>query len=253
MIIMLTYRCSLDCDHCMLYDTGPDGRHMSHEVFAAAMRLRRTIGSNQLGIAGGEAVEHPDFWSILAAVREQAIAEGFSVKVATSGEPFEKDPKLMDLAEKLAPVTFQVTRTIDFYGPLALRERMCKTSNFYFNELSSFYYSRKAKERGFVRPLFVREREKVFCGPCYWLKKHTITELRPKNSAAFVRQWEGYHELCSLHVHPDGTVRLGPLELCRSVGDVVALERELREGGSGMLEAIGEKPCRKCGMTGEVR
>ena len=71
MIIMLTYRCSLDCDHCMLYDTGPAGRHMSREVFAAAMRLRHTIGSNQLGIAGGEAVEHPAFWPILTAVREQ--------------------------------------------------------------------------------------------------------------------------------------------------------------------------------------
>ena len=159
----------------------------------------------------------------------------------------------MDLAEKLAPVTFQVTRTIDFYGPLALRKRMRKASNFYFNELSSFYNSRKAKERGFVRPLFVRERNRVFCGFCYWLLRHTRAELRPENSVAFVRQWEGYHELCSLHVHPDGTVRLGPLELCRSVGGVVALERELREGGSGMLEAIGEKPCRKCGMTGEVR
>jgi hypothetical protein len=248
MVIMLTYRCSLDCDHCLIYKTGPRGEHMSHWILECSMKLFEQTRSNQLGLAGGEPLEHPDFWDILADTRRLALRKGFSVKVATSGEPIDKDPALIDRIAASAPVMFQVTRTAPFYPKLEQREGLSKLSNVYFQSLFRFYNSKKAKERGF-KNISAMTRKRPYCEPAYWLAKHMGLSM---NFGAFVRQWEGYHEVCTVHVHPDGSIRMGPIDDCRKIGHVVTMIEDFRTEGRHAMGLMGENPCRACGMKGKV-
>jgi hypothetical protein len=249
MVIMLTYRCSLDCDHCLIYKTGPRGEHMSHWILECSMKLFEKTRSNQLGIAGGEPLEHPDFWNILADIRKKALRKGFSVKVATSGEPIDKDPSLIDRIASSAPVMFQITRTPPFYPPLEQSSALRELSNVYFYRLSHFYKSKKSQERGFKNHTAMI-RERPYCEPAYRLAKHVSLSM---DFGSFIRQWEGYQDVCTIHVHPDGSIRLGPIDNCRKVGHVVTMIEDFRKEGRHAMALMGANPCRACGMKGKVR
>ena len=248
MVIMLTYRCLLDCDHCLVYKTGPRGEHMSHCVLENALKVFEQTKSNQLGIAGGEPLEHPDFWDILAEIRRKGIQKGYSIKVATSGEPIDKDPSLIDRIAAAAPVTFQITRTRPFYPILEQRSALRQISNVYFRGLFHFYESKKTKERNFKNTTALK-RDKPFCEPAYYLAKHVGLSM---DFGAFVRQWEGYHDVCTIHIHPDGAIRLGPIDDCRKIGNVLTMSEDFRTEGRRAMAAIGARPCRACGMKGKI-
>ena len=249
MILMLTYRCSLDCDHCMISKTGPMGDHMSQWVLESSMNVFKKLRLNTLGIAGGEPLEYPNFWEVLAEIRKKSLVSGFAVKVATSGEPIENDTTLIDRVAKMAPVIFQVTRTEVFYPKLACFKELVKLPNVYKNDLLRYYPSKKSKERNYIKPSFAFTKNRIFCEIAWWLKKRIPPSL---NFGAFIRQWEGYGDMCSIHVHPDGAIRMGPLDICRKIGNVVMMDNDFRDEGRRAMVAIGEQPCRACGIKREV-
>jgi len=234
----------------MIYTTGPDGEHMNIETLENAISVFQKTRSNVLGLAGGEALEHPDFWFIIDRLRDLSILNGFVVKVATSGEPFDKDHSLIKRAVDAAPVLFQVTRTSPFYGNLKTITELRNCSNFYFNSIDLFYNGKKSKERGFKKPKGYFERQSLFCEPAWWLRKCIG---KTNDFGSFIRQWEGIHSLCSVHIHPDGSIRMGPLDCCQVIGDVFSMDKDFTKEGMLAMDSIGDKPCRACGLKGRIR
>jgi len=249
MIIMLTYRCSLDCDYCMIDAVSPTGEHMSKETLDAALALFEHMGANVLGIAGGEPLEHPDFWEIIEGIRKKATKQGFAAKVATNGQMFV-NRGMRGRISALAPVRFQLTMTEGFYSTVQRPAWIYELRNVYRNDIHHYYLSKKARERGFVLPNNVWRKKIPFCSVSHLLcRELSSSRQESRTLRAFVRHWEGLDCTgCTLHVHPDGQVRLGPLDVCRSIGSVHELSGNQHEHNTPALRALYRGPCGRCGL-----
>jgi MoaA/NifB/PqqE/SkfB family radical SAM enzyme len=245
MVIMLTYRCSLDCDHCLVSKTGPGAEHMSKETLEETLRVFKKIGSNDLGIAGGEPLEHPLFWEVVKTLRDAALEHGFIVRVGTSGALLRG--RLAEI-KSLAPVAFQVTADFRFYPQLDFVDELRALKNVkVISYLSSIYVGEKAKRRGWKPPPGTKIREKNrYCVHANRLLKRGAGDA---NFRSFVRMWEALDGTCSIHVHPGGEVRMGPLDCCMKVTTIDELRADWKSASRAAMERIRTiLPCGKCGL-----
>lgn len=64
MYLKITNKCNMKCGHCGM-SSNSKGKHMTREVWKAAINLAKDHGEESITIGGGEPTLHPDFWAIL--------------------------------------------------------------------------------------------------------------------------------------------------------------------------------------------
>ena len=86
-LIELTNRCNLSCDHCL------DGRHsatgdLKVDAMGIILQSARRFGFDSLSFTGGEPTLHPEFIDIIARVFNAGYGFGF----VTNGWNFNGQP-----------------------------------------------------------------------------------------------------------------------------------------------------------------
>ncbi len=81
----LTLRCNIRCTHCYNFDRDvprpASGAELSMPEIRALMDDLRAAGTLFLSLTGGEAMLHPEFWTIA----DEAASRGFALSVLTNG------------------------------------------------------------------------------------------------------------------------------------------------------------------------
>jgi hypothetical protein len=85
MYIQMTTKCNMKCAHCCFAATRA-GKHMSNEVFMAALNLAKAYGET-ITLGGGEPTMHPQFHRLYMSAREMSINGDFEcgVHMVTNG------------------------------------------------------------------------------------------------------------------------------------------------------------------------
>ena len=119
MLLKITNKCGLGCNHCM-EDSTPAGKHMTRETFLAALGLTERLEGEawragvprRILVSGGEATEHPDVEWFLSTV----IDGGYDVILITNGMWLD-DPALRSsiLRPEWKRLMVQVTNDPRFY------------------------------------------------------------------------------------------------------------------------------------------
>lgn len=213
---------------------------MPENLLEASLDLFERSGSNILGLAGGEPTEYPDFWNVLNTIRERSLARGYAVRVATNGVSIDDNQFILALIRSLySSIMFQITIGGGLYPPLSNYENISDTKNIKIRDLTWLYKSKKCVGRNFLPPYGIHYRSKgTFCRTIYKFKSMTRV---PISIGRFVRMYEGLDGACSLHIHPDGEVRLGPLDCCKAIGNVESFSLD-----ADMYDLLGDGPCKRC-------
>ena len=103
-VIELTNRCNLSCNHCF------DGRHSADgdiklEIIEKALKSARSHGFNHLSFTGGDPTIHPRFEEII----RMASDAGYYFGLVTNGQNFTKIyKKILPYRERLSGITFSL-------------------------------------------------------------------------------------------------------------------------------------------------
>jgi MoaA/NifB/PqqE/SkfB family radical SAM enzyme len=106
-VLELTNRCNLSCQHC------PDGRHKAEgdlniEILAKILKGARGNGCKHISLTGGEPTMHPGFTKILKIVSEA----GYYFGLVTNGWNFAGIyEKVLPYRDRLTTVTFSIDGT----------------------------------------------------------------------------------------------------------------------------------------------
>ncbi|MEG1142582.1 MAG: radical SAM protein, partial [Clostridia bacterium] len=203
MILHITQKCFMNCNHCMM-ESSPNGEHMSLHTFAAALEFIKKIKPQLLVISGGEPTEHPYFFDILD---ECTKLMGLNRVVVTSNGMFLDNKKFTKrLINKKVQV--QITNDRRFY-PKNINKVANKRFT-YTDRLESVTNYGRAKMNGIA--------DKTNYAPkCY----NILSVARQCDSLQETMQIiEGQiHKFCGLGIETDGQIRVGESIQCKKLGN----------------------------------
>lgn len=83
MIFHLTEHCSLGCPHCAINST-PNNWHARERIVKRFIRFAKEMGTINIGIAGGEPTEHPEFFKYFGMII-RSFNEKVDIALMTNG------------------------------------------------------------------------------------------------------------------------------------------------------------------------
>lgn len=217
----------------MIDASGPDGDHMSLDVFKQTVDFIEACNVKVLTISGGEPFEHPNIDTILKACAELHKRTGTVVTVCSNGL-FALDEEKFELAERCGLV-IQVTNDKRYYG----------------RDLWLIKHK-------FDRPLMCFEDRIRIIVPCRRTRENKITATRMSpmcfNLRSAVRQLgfekgivvlEANGKYCTPSVNIDGSVVAGEADTCSRIGDVYMKPGDI-------TEPVLLMRCSRCGLRNNL-
>lgn len=221
MLLRITKHCSMGCPHC-LGDFLPDGRHMAHETFLAALDFIRATQPLVVIITGGEPLEHPQ--------AEQYILETVKlmgrqrVIVCTNGENLDTG-----LAARLG-CGIQVVNDPRYY-PRPVAPVTAGNVSFFDKIPAPIYLVGRALKNNIPGG-----RLSPSCFNIRSIVRHSNQDLP---TAVSLLETQG--KFCAPVIDWDGTIVMGETACCKPVGTV-------RDSLDDLSSAIRNATCRECGL-----
>jgi Radical SAM superfamily len=203
MIIRITNRCHMGCQHCMIDGSGPDGQHMTEEVYRRALTFAHDSLAPVVLIGGGEPTEHPEFISYL-----RLMCERVPCTVITSNGDFRAKPGVADQIERLGAFV-QVTNDPRYYPRRIEPEQFTGRDGWtYADELRVIFPCRRTQANGI-------EATRQYPG-CVNLR----AAVRRFGLRMALVQLAAAGKHCPPSVNVDGTIRAGEADTCHRIGQV---------------------------------
>lgn len=226
MLIRITNRCHMNCNHCMV-DAHPAGAHMTEDVFRAALEFCKMDAVPVLMLSGGEPSEHPEVVRFL----ELANMAGFRCAFLTNGMYLFEKPTLAAQIEARVFVV-QVTNDVRYY-PKKLPGRLpagmtCDT----LRRLSPFGRARAAIAKGHMK---CTQRTPL----CFNLRSATRHFQSFEQALAVLR---ARTRMCIPSINVDGIVVAGEAPSCAPLGAVGT-------SAQGITRTLMALRCGKCGLV----
>jgi hypothetical protein len=211
----------MGCKHCMINATA-DGKHMSIEVFKAALEFNRKFDTPIIQISGGEPLEHPQFFEFI----EYAKSQECTIVLLSNGM-FLSDPELKNRVLGLG-VLIQITND-DRYYPQPIED--C--------EHPLVALSRRIPHiapigRAATNNLVVTRLTPL----CYGLRARVAIYGDFMAAVAHLRTTAHF---CTPSINIDGTISVGESNQCYIIGDITSSNEEL-------TKAIRQMKCNQCGL-----
>lgn len=240
MLIRITNRCHMNCSHCMIDASGPEGEHMTHDTFERALDLRARLEARITMLSGGEPTDHPDFFE-LATKALEAISDSLGVYILASNGLFVlDDQKYADMCELTQKgcgfLVVQITNDSRYYSRnLALVQERFDLPHWRFTDhLRQIMPCRRTHENNIepsrVVPL------------CANLRANTRRHGLLRSVVAL----ESVMRTCSPSVSVDGSVRAGEMDTCYKIGDVTDSVETLESNLVNMT-------CNACGLRDNLK
>jgi len=229
MLIRISNKCTMACKHCMIDASGPDGEHMSLEVFRQALDFAEACQVKVILISGGEPFEHPDIAEILAMCAEVQKRTMVPMTLCSNGL-FILDKEKAALARRCGMI-IQVTNDQRFYGRnLKLIQHMFDLPQMCFEDhIRSLVPCRRTRENSIptsrISPM------------CFNLRSAT----RSIGLINGIDALESSGKHCTPSVNIDGSIVAGEADTCFKVGDVSMRLQDVEE-------LIKKARCNKCGL-----
>jgi len=260
MLIHLTNKCSMGCNHCMnnSIPTGTD--HMSKDVLKEAIKFTMMTTDRFIILAGGEPTEHPEFFELmrffdLCMHHYKNLGAFFSVTIATNGYNMAKDPKtytkFMDELSNNNPnalYMWQVTSDDRYYPTkINLDRGIFKRKDVTVcTHIESLYLQGRAKENH-SEPINSKAPK------CFNIRSAT----RSSNLGIAILQLRMAGKFCTPAIMPDGSIHLGESYLCPSIGATVfdspeEIDRKCKEFRCDKCGLIKGMPDKYRAAVGEV-
>lgn len=254
MLIKVTNKCSMGCNHCMEDSTPREGQHMTRATFELALdateRMEALVARAGLPVfallSGGECTEHPDVvWMV-----GETLRRGFHVVLVTNGLWLD-DPELR--AALLRPewrsprYSIQVTNDPRFY-PWAPSDVPAADDRVVFvGQLNHLIALGRAAKRPDVMGLLP---EKGAPGSFNFRSFVRSTgSLEEAILRMRVMALAGRSGWCSPNIDSEGIVRAGETRSCWPVGDVTSPDFSPARVRAATL-AMGT--CDRCGLEGKL-
>lgn len=243
MLIKVTNKCSMGCNHCMENST-PAGEHMPLDMFDQALEFTKRIeqAAYQVGcpplvlVSGGECSEHPDIIEILDRV-EQA---GMMPMMITNGMWLEDDDLKSQILKPDRRIYVQVTNDNRFYPtapPDSDDPRVTRVPN-----LTLLVPLGRAANRSFKEP---QQRKYP---SSFNLRSATRALGSFEHAVALqrVRAMGGSSGQCTPSVSENGDVLIGETRFCYKIGTINSTNDELTQA---VLE-MGS--CNRCKLEDQL-
>lgn len=226
MLVKITTKCRMCCSHCM-EEAGPDGIHMSEDVFRRALDFIARNNFVFLMMSGGEPTEHPQFVDFV----RMAQAAKIELIVLSNGM-FLNDghrDEYLSLGAK-----FQIINDPDYYPIRVEPVEHPNIAVFDTKIMAPVSPFGRAKKNGIdggrMSPL------------CFNLRSAT-RHLRDFRNAVLFLRMRG--KMCIPSVTVDGDVVAGESRFCAKVGTVESSNIEL-------TNRTAELRCSMCGLVNNL-
>ena len=229
MLIRVTNRCTMGCKHCMIDVSGPDGDHMSLDVFKQALDFVESCGVRVLTVSGGEPFDHPDIAKILELCAKFQERTSTIFTICSNGL-FALDEEKYRLARSYKLV-IQVTNDQRYYGRnlSLIRHKFDLPFMCFENQIRTIVPCRRTRENKIastrISPM------------CFNLRSVVRTHGFKQGLLAL----EHYGKYCTPSVNIDGGIVAGEADTCLRIGNVSMKPGDLTESVLGMH-------CSACGL-----
>ena len=217
----------------MIDGSGPDGEHMSLDMFKQTLDFVESCKVRVLTISGGEPFEHPDIAKILGMCSEFHERTSTVVTVCSNGL-FALDEEKFELAERCGLV-IQVTNDKRYYGrDLWLikhkfdRPRMC-----FEDRIRIIVPCRRTRENKIMATRM--------SPMCFNLR--SVTRQLGFEKGILVLEANGKY--CTPSVNIDGSIVAGEADTCFSIGDISTKPCD-------MTESVLQMRCSRCGLRNNL-
>jgi len=221
MLVRITNHCQMCCSHCMV-EAGPDGAHMSGEIYASALEFIRKFEFQIILIGGGEPTDHPDVLGFI----DQAVDAGIKPVLLSNGM-FLEDKKMTD--EIIArDILVQITNDDRFYPK---RVPIIEHKNFAYTDRIRMLspYGRAVTNK------METTRQSPMCFNLRSITRH----LRDFKLAVLTLR--GMGKMCTPSVNIDGSISAGESPSCHIIGTIT-------DSNLKITNAVCEMKCGKCGL-----
>jgi len=208
------------CSHC-LEDAGPDGQHMSREVFDRTVDFIVRNQFQLVFLSGGEPTDHPEFVLFV----EHALNTGLPVLIASNGMWLKERPNLSELK-----VNWQITNDPRYY-PKEVQE--VKHPNIFFTK----------EIPGHLTPLGRYKDKPSRLSPlCFNLRSIVRQTHSFKMAVQYLRM---LGKFCTPSVTVEGNVVAGESRFCHVIGTIDDSDETLTQN-------VIEMRCSNCGLINNL-
>jgi hypothetical protein len=224
----------MQCKHCMIDASGPDGQHMTRETFEQTVDFAIRCNSVVLLISGGEPTEHPELLTWLDEIVLPLARKNILLPTITSNGLFVGNTPLRE-AILARNIPIQITNDDRFYPRnLDLVEHLLKDSMLMVEKrIRVVFPCRRTREAGIainrVSPL------------CFNLRSAT----RQLGLTTAIPYLAYQMRVCSPSVNIDGSVRAGESDTCHRIGHVT-------DTVDAIEIAVRTMRCQRCGLEDDL-
>lgn len=221
MLVRITEKCNMGCSHCSV-SAGPDGKHMSMDVYERVLKFIDWIRVPMILLSGGEPTLHPDIESMI----KKAIEKDLHVTLLSNGT-FLEDLAMTEWILKTG-VLVQITNDKRFYPrevPIINHPKLMYEHS--IRMVSPFGRALENK--------IATSRQSPLCFNLRSLCRHTHDF---KEALIMLRSMEKF---CTPSINIDGTISAGEGNTCSTFGTV-------NDSNLKLTNALCSLTCGRCGL-----
>ena len=214
MLIDLTYRCNMGCNHCMS-DCKPNGTDMTPEILKDVLAFCKKNEVPNLIFSGGEMFENPHILELLKII-EKEWDKRFPLSFITNGRKLADTPDIFEAVQDMQKK----------YGKKKIMIQVTDDPRFYPQPLSEKQKYRLQKLDAVI--------EGVPGNGNKCLYPQGVDSIRGIVNTLFRAG-----KVCTPSISPAGEIKLGESALCPSVASIYDTEQEI-------IEKIQRCRCQSC-------
>ena len=238
MLLKLTEKCSLGCNHCMNRST-PEGEHMTLDTLNDVLEfLIRNKAYKHVVVSGGEPTEHPDFERLMnrMLIRFSEEKNWSAITITTNGFWCLGHP---DAAKRIAAGTpytkvfWQVSTDSRYYPKkLPLHKKLWREPGFILCDqcVAQIYPQGRALDNNLPW--------KAKASRCFNVRAVT-KQIKNPSIGLIVEQLLVAHFYCTPTIRIDGSISLGESDLCPKAASIYDSEEEI-------IQKIIDFKCHQC-------
>lgn len=232
MLVKITDKCSMGCNHCMS-DCTPSGQHMSFEVLKDVVKFRNIYGGPIMLLSGGEPTEHPNFKDFLKYTLLNTSSDS-KIIVTTNGLWLTENVSyIKEINEKYSyKCEFQVV-VDDRYYPIHVDEssEVFKLSNVHLcRDVMNIYPQGRALKNNL--PFRAK------ASKCFNLRA-MVKQLKGRSLIDVFSMMNVRGFFCTPNIDINGSIKLGESSLCPVCSSIYESEENI-------LTAIEKFQCHSC-------
>ena len=253
MLISLTYRCSMNCTHCMSSCT-PDGQDMSISTLIDVLKFSEKHNVQIWNFSGGEIFDHKQVDDVLMCIESETKCGANAPKVVvfgTNGRILARDREKYNTFKKFikkssVPVVIQVTDDSRYYP-----EPLTDKDKYWLKRLGAMIDTVPGNEHDARSCLYPQGRALENFPDHNWYTvgpKCSNCRLLAKQGLTFTQLLDSQFKranLCTPAISPEGYIKLGESQLCPRCASIYDSDKDI-------VQAIKEFKCNKCKIAWDV-